>query len=188
MLPLRRRSGAARLRISASPGGFTRAHTHARRARTRVCVYTAVRQTAMPPSVRLVLYQGASEYELTSIHSAYIIQHVEDARSKAFSWSSKLWLAIALEVDGALQKFQGSEHVVMKVRARRALRCGGQRAALMRRRVAPTCGHYQRPVAADRIADRAATPADALLSIWAISSILACCCWHYWSFTVSIRH
>jgi hypothetical protein len=68
-----------------------------------------------PPVVRLVFFNGASEYELTKLHAECVVDHQEDAKNSAFDWSAKKWLAVALEVDGKLERFANNEHVVMKV-------------------------------------------------------------------------
>lgn len=67
------------------------------------------------PKVRLVLYSGPSKFKLATIHSEYSIDHV-DEDNYAFVWNAtKVWYAIALEVDGRRVPFRSSEHVVLKV-------------------------------------------------------------------------
>jgi len=68
-----------------------------------------------PPVVRLVFYNGASEYTLVKLDSEFVVDHKEDAENSAFNWAKDKWLAVALEVDGKVERFANNEHVVMKV-------------------------------------------------------------------------
>lgn len=64
--------------------------------------------------MRLVLYQGASSYRLSTIHNEYDIEQ-KAASSKVFEISKDWWLAVALEVDGKVVPFKTTEHVHLTI-------------------------------------------------------------------------
>ena len=66
-------------------------------------------------SARLVMYNGASPYKLAKLYDEYAIVCLEGL---AIAYERDLWWAIALEVDGKIVPFHGSEVVHMKVRLR----------------------------------------------------------------------
>jgi hypothetical protein len=66
------------------------------------------KEVKIPERARLVLYQGESEYKICSILNEYEIEQ-QQTSDKIFQLSAEWWLAVALEVDGEIVRFQNNE-------------------------------------------------------------------------------